>query len=75
MVSHTPLRPAKYCLCWEAENTYIIAKERLTLDDIQSSLRLNIKVFDIDQYPLFCVIDVPQFNQIHKKVGLLCTIS
>jgi hypothetical protein len=47
----------------------------LTLKDIQSSLRLNVKLFDIYLYSLFCVIDVPQFNQFHKMLGLLRTIS
>jgi len=47
---------------------------RLTLENIQSSLRLNVEVFDIYHHSLFCVIDVPQFNQFYKKVGLLRTI-
>jgi hypothetical protein len=48
---------------------------RLTLEDIQYSLRLNVKLFDIYHYSLFPVTDVPQFNQFHKKVDLLRTRS
>ena len=48
---------------------------RLTLADIQSSLRLNVNVFDTYHSSMFCIIDVPQFTQFHKKAGLLLTTS